>query len=400
MQMIKFIHCADLHLDSPFKSKSHLSSKIFEDVQKSAYESFKKIVDIALKEEVDFVLIAGDLFDSNNRTLKAEVFLREQFKRLEREQIFVYICHGNHDPLSANITSEWPDNVSVFSNKVETYQAITKDGETVYLHGFSYQNNESYENKIDDYPSSLGKDGIHIGILHGTYSKTATNDRYTEFILENLKEKLYHYWALGHIHERQQLSDMPQIYYAGNIQGRHFNEQGQKGCLLVEGDHLKLTTRFIPTQFIRFDEATITTKQFSKQGIFDVIQKFKEDVRSKGKAFYRLTVNIDSDITLSSQDIVQIKEMVQDYEENETNFVMVEDLNFNYLQNDDIPLIKEFSSDLLKDSTIYEDAMSDLYLNAKTSKYLDDYTGFNKEDLVNRAEDILKAEMRGDNLDN
>nr|MDK7246324.1 DNA repair exonuclease [Staphylococcus lugdunensis] len=100
--MIKFIHCADLHLDSPFKSKSHLSSKIFEDVQKSAYESFKKIVDIALKEEVDFVLIAGDLFDSNNRTLKAEVFLREQFKRLEREQIFVYICHGNHDPLSAN----------------------------------------------------------------------------------------------------------------------------------------------------------------------------------------------------------------------------------------------------------------------------------------------------------
>ena len=141
--MIKFIHCADLHLDSPFKSKSHLSSKIFEDVQKSAYESFKKIVDIALKEEVDFVLIAGDLFDSNNRTLKAEVFLREQFKRLEREQIFVYICHGNHDPLSANITSEWPDNVSVFSNKVETYQAITKDGETVYLHGFSYQNNES-----------------------------------------------------------------------------------------------------------------------------------------------------------------------------------------------------------------------------------------------------------------
>ena len=91
--------------------------------------------------------------------------------------------------------------------------------------------------------------------------------------------------------------------------------------------------------------------------------------------------------------------MVQDYEENETNFVMVEDLNFNYLQNDDTPLIKEFSSDLLKDSTIYEDAMSDLYLNAKTSKYLDDYTGFNKEDLVNQ-EDILKAEMRGDNLDN
>ncbi|MDU1728568.1 MAG: DNA repair exonuclease, partial [Staphylococcus epidermidis] len=57
--MVKFIHCADLHLDSPFKSKSYLSPNIFEDVQKSAYESFKNIVDLALKQEVDFIIIAG-----------------------------------------------------------------------------------------------------------------------------------------------------------------------------------------------------------------------------------------------------------------------------------------------------------------------------------------------------
>ena len=68
--MVKFIHCADLHLDSPFKSKQQLSTSIFEDVQKSAYESFKKIVDVALKEDVDFMLIVGDLFDSENRKLQ------------------------------------------------------------------------------------------------------------------------------------------------------------------------------------------------------------------------------------------------------------------------------------------------------------------------------------------
>ena len=78
---------------------------------------------------------------------------------------------------------------------------------------------------------------------------------------------------------------MPQIYYAGNIQGRHFNEQGQKGCLLVEGDHLKLTTRFIPTQFIRFDEATITTKQFSKQGILMLFKNLKRMLDLKVKHF-------------------------------------------------------------------------------------------------------------------
>ena len=145
--------------------------------------------------------------------MRAEVFLNEQFERLRKEQIFVYICHGNHDPLTSKITSQWPNNVSVFSNQVETYQAITKSGETIYIHGFSYQNDASYENKIDAYPSSQGQKGIHIGVLHGTYSKSSVKDRYTEFRLEDLNQRLYHYWALGHIHQREQLSDMPVINY-------------------------------------------------------------------------------------------------------------------------------------------------------------------------------------------
>lgn len=397
--MIKFIHCADLHLDSPFKSKSHLAPSIFEDVQNSAYESFKKIVDTALKEEVDFVLIVGDLFDSENRTLRAEVFLKEQFKRLEKEQIFVYVSHGNHDPLTEKITNDWPTNVSVFSNRVETYQAITKDGETIFIHGFSYQHDTSYENKIDEFPSSQGKKGIHIGMLHGTYSKSSTKDRYTEFILEDLNQKLYHYWALGHIHERQELSDMPPIHYPGNIQGRHFGEQGPKGCLLVEGDHLRLNATFIPTQQIRFEEATINTDKVSKQGIYEAIQSFKESVRSNGKAFYRLTVNLDSDKPLSSHDISQIKEMIDDYEENEHHFVMIESLTFNYIQMDETPLVREFSADLIKDNKVFETAMTELYLNPRASKYLEDYTDFDKVELVNRAENILKADMRGESDD-
>ena len=127
--MVKFIHCADLHLDSPFKSKSYLSPSIFEDVQKSAYESFKNIVDLALKQEVDFIIIAGDLFDNENRTLRAEVFLKEQFERLRKEQIFVYVCHGNHDPLTSKISTNWPNNVSVFSNdgvSIGSYPKISK----------------------------------------------------------------------------------------------------------------------------------------------------------------------------------------------------------------------------------------------------------------------------------
>jgi len=387
-------------LDSPFKSKSYLSPSIFEDVQKSAYESFKNIVDLALKQEVDFIIIAGDLFDNENRTLRAEVFLKEQFERLRKEQIFVYVCHGNHDPLTSKISTNWPNNVSVFSNQVETYQAITKDGETIYIHGFSYQNDASYENKIDAYPSSQGQKGIHIGVLHGTYSKSKAKDRYTEFRLEDLNSRLYHYWALGHIHEREQLSDMPVINYPGNIQGRHFNELGEKGCLLVEGDHLKLTTQFYPTHYIKFEEATIETDQASKQGLYKAIQTFKDKVRSEGKAFYRLTMLINSEDAMAPQDLIQLKEMITEFEENETQFIFIEDINIQYVQNDEAPLVNEFSSELIEDASLFNSAMTDLYLNPRASKYLDDYTEFDRTELVNHAESLLRDEMRGEQNDN
>ena len=214
-----------------------------------------------------------------------------------------------------------------------------------------------------------------------------------------MNQKLYHYWALGHIHERQELSDMPPIYYPGNIQGRHFGEQGPKGCLLVEGDHLRLNVTFIPTQQIRFEEATINTDKLTKQGIYEAIQSFKESVRSDGKAFYRLTVNVDSDRPISSQDISQIKEMIDDYEENEHHFVIIETLTFNYMQMDEVPLVREFSADLIKDNKVFEEAMTELYLNPRASKYLEDYTEFDTVELVNRAENILKADMRGESDD-
>ncbi len=394
--MVKFIHCADLHLDSPFKSRSHLNQSIFEDIQQSAYESFRHIVDIALKEEVDFLIIAGDLFDQENRTLRAEVFLQEQFERLNKEQIFVYICHGNHDPLSSKNSSSWPTNVSVFSEKVETYQTITQKGEKIFLHGFSYQNDASYENKIDAYPSSQGQEGLHIGVLHGTYSKSNEKDRYTEFRLEDLNSKLYHYWALGHIHERQQLSDMPQIHYSGNIQGRHFNERGEKGCLLVSGDDLKLNVKFIPTQSIRFEEATIETEADTKQKLYEAIQNFKAKKRSQGKAFYRLSVYITSDTPMTQQELLQVKEMVDDYELNENHFIYIEDLTFDFKYEREQKLSKEFSRELIGDDEVFEHAMNDLYLNPRASKYLDDYTEFDRDALITHAEQLLKSDMRGD----
>ena len=119
-------------------------------------------------------------------------------------------------------------------------------------------------------------------------------DRYTEFRLEDLNQRLYHYWALGHIHQREQLSDMPVINYPGNIQGRHFNELGEKVVYWSKVITLNSLHNFIP-QFIKFEEATIETDHTSKQGLYDVIQSFKDKVRPEGKSFYRLNVRINSE---------------------------------------------------------------------------------------------------------
>lgn len=393
--MVKFLHCADLHLDSPFASKQFLSPNILKDVENSAYESFKSIVDLALREEVDFMLICGDLFDAENRTLKAEVFLKQQFERLNKEQIFVYVIHGNHDPLSDSLISDWPQNVTVFSNQVETYQTITKNGEKVYLHGFSYQQNESYENKIDDYPTSDSHSVINIGLLHGTYSKSGVSDRYTEFRLEDLNSKLYHYWALGHIHKRDQLNDLAQIHYPGNIQGRHFNEQGEKGCLIVEGDYVSLKTRFVPTQFIRFESAVIETDQIGQHHLYDIIQAFKDSVRPQGRAFYRLRIDVSGDERIDPQTLIQLNEMITEYEENEHHFVLIDELSVHYTEIEKSSIINEFSQEMLAQDDLFENALNDLYMNPKTSRYLNNFTDLDRKALITRAEEIIDAELKG-----
>lgn len=103
MKQVKFIHAADLHLDSPFKGmEMNVSQSVWERMKQSTFESFERIVDKAIQERVDFVLLAGDLYDEETRSLRAQVFVREQMKRLSQYDIPVFIIHGNHDHLGGS----------------------------------------------------------------------------------------------------------------------------------------------------------------------------------------------------------------------------------------------------------------------------------------------------------
>lgn len=249
MKQVKFIHAADLHLDSPFKGmEMNVAQSVWERMKQSTFESFERIVDKAIQERVDFVLLAGDLYDAETRSLRAQVFVREQMKRLSQYDIPVFIIHGNHDHLGGSWAAiEFPENVHVFTEPYVEEKSFYKNGELLAsIYGFSYLQQAVTDNMTAQY-TKMSDAPFHIGMLHGSVEGDAEHNRYAPFQIRELKEKQFDYWALGHIHKREILSEEPYIIYPGNIQGRHRKETGEKGAYLIEltkqGTHCSFSIR-------------------------------------------------------------------------------------------------------------------------------------------------------------
>lgn len=253
--VIRFIHTADLHLDSPFKGLKQLHPKLYERVYQATFQSFERLVTIASTEQVDFMVISGDIYDGDNQSVKAQAFFREQMERLAAADIPVFLSHGNHDFMDNGISRlQLPENVTVFGPEPETHHY-----RNVALTGFSYQQRWVSERMIEKYPKRAQTD-YHIGLLHGYLEGSGSSeDVYAPFSIGDLLEKQYDYWALGHIHKRQILNQEPPIVYSGNTQGRNPNELGEKGAFLVtlqKGFEPDLT--FINTAPIWWKEKTIS----------------------------------------------------------------------------------------------------------------------------------------------
>lgn len=254
--MVKFIHTADLHLDSPFKGLSYLPSDLLNLIQDSSFASFNRLIDQAIKHQVDFMVIAGDLFDLESRSISSQNFLIQCFKKLSDNDIPVYIVYGNHDYMvDERLTIDFPNNVFVFGADVETTYLTTKAGETIALSGFSYHTQHVFDNKLSEFPPRSKDVDYHIGLYHGDLVQQSAN--YAPFNLGDIQKLHYDYYALGHIHKGQRLSENLPAYYSGNIQGRHINESGSKGGLLVELHAGDLRTEFIETSTIIWQALTI-----------------------------------------------------------------------------------------------------------------------------------------------
>jgi len=261
---LTFIHAADLHLDSPFAGMSNIPDSIFKRLKESTFQSAKNMFDHAIVRAVDFVLLSGDLFDEANRSLKAQLFLRNQFLRLQTHGIEVFIIYGNHDHLGGEwIPIEWPENVHVFSSSTPSEQSYYREDQLVAsIYGFSYKERAVYENMTSHYEKTTNA-AYHIGMLHGTLAGQEGHDAYAPFQLQQLLSQDFDYWALGHIHKRALLHEDPLIIYPGNVQGRHIKETGEKGCYFVHLSENSETAEFISCADVIFETLAIDITETS-----------------------------------------------------------------------------------------------------------------------------------------
>lgn len=389
--MIKFIHCSDLYLDEPFDLKSQLPEHIMQDVYRASFESFKNLVDDAIDMQVDFILISGNLFSSKNRNIRADKFIEQQFKRLNKARIFVYIIAGTEDHLSVKSYVKYPENIVVFSDEVQSYELITQSGERVFLHGFSYKSDGTYENKLDKYPNNEVNQSIHIGLLHAIHHRI---DGYTatEFSIEDLNRKLYHYWALGHYPYQKRLSDMPEIHYPGKMQGTQFSDTGHKGYLFVQGDHTALDVKFIPTEHIRFERVELTLNELGKHAIYQDITDFKNSMRSTGKSMYQLKLINPFEELIDARMIQSILKQVQMYESNESQFVWIDEIELDQV-HEVHTLASEFNAEHLENESLFNHARVPIQ-QSNVERFADEMSFDGHRALLNHGESRLKVLMR------
>ncbi|MFG1421799.1 metallophosphoesterase family protein [Roseixanthobacter liquoris] len=230
----RFIHAADIHLDSPLRSLALRDPDLAALIGTATRRAFVGIIDLCLAEQVDALVLAGDLYDGDQTSMKTARFLGEQMQRLDAAGIEVFIVRGNHDALS-KITKElaFPDRVRVFTSRAEALPAArAAGGVPVMIHGLSFAQPHAPESLLAKYRPPV-EGAVNIGILHTSLAGAPGHDPYAPCSLADLQASGFRYWALGHVHRRAVVEGPCAVVMPGMPQGRDINEAGAKSVTLV-----------------------------------------------------------------------------------------------------------------------------------------------------------------------
>jgi predicted phosphodiesterase len=258
MTAFRFIHAADLHLGSPFQGLALKDAALADLFIEASRHAFTALIDVAIERQVDFFLVAGDVYDGDWKDNKIGLFFNREVARLERAGIPVFLLKGNHDAESViTKTITLPKNVSEFPvNKPGTFQL---DHLKVALHGQGFAERSANENLSLAYPPAE-PGWFNIGVLHTSLTGREPHAVYAPCSVEDLRSRGYDYWALGHVHDFEIVAQEPLIVFPGNLQGRSIREQGAKGAVLVTVEDGQASVERIITDIARFAELAIAVE--------------------------------------------------------------------------------------------------------------------------------------------
>ncbi|MBO8128138.1 MAG: DNA repair exonuclease [Peptococcaceae bacterium] len=263
-----FVHAADLHLDSQFRGLQQFSEEdtwpefVRREIRESTFTTLRRIVDLVLDRQAAFLLIAGDVYEAAEGSLRAQLRLRDELVRLAERGIPTFIVHGNHDHCGVKRPAiTFPDTVHFFSHRdVEWYPVLRQGKEIARVYGISYPQrdvNENYALRFKRHREAP----FAIGLLHCNVGGVPEHENYAPCKLQDLLASGFDYWALGHIHRPYQVlhREAPAVIYPGNPQGRHPGETGDRGCCVVTvGDNGRSTVEFVPLNAVTWEVKPVT----------------------------------------------------------------------------------------------------------------------------------------------
>jgi DNA repair exonuclease SbcCD nuclease subunit len=274
--MIKILHTADIHLDSPLRSLALRDADLRDQIHTATRSAFTHIINTAIAEGVSALLIAGDLFDGAERSAQTVAYLTGQLDRLRNSNIRVFYVKGNHDaenPLTGQLNL--PDNVHVFDGGGGKVQL----SDDVWIHGVSFANRHVPESLLPKFSTPVAG-AFNIAMLHTSLSGAAGHDLYAPCTVNDLIASGFDYWALGHVHRRQIHAEKPWVVMPGTPQGRDIGELGPKSAtLLTIGKAIEVAE--VPTSLLEFLDIPIdVSKTENEDDLRDRLRKALRETAS------------------------------------------------------------------------------------------------------------------------
>lgn len=337
MGKFSFVHAADIHLDSGFKGISGMDDRVGTCLRDATFSSFHAIIQYCITNQVDFLLISGDIYNEEDRSLRAQLRFQSEMALLHQNGIQVYLVHGNHDSLKGwSAGLDYPPNVHIFGGRQVDAFLFEKEGiPLANIYGISFLTKDIRENLSDRFPMLRGQDELfHIGLLHANVGNNRDHELYSPCTLPDLISHQLDYWALGHIHTNKILHEDPWIVYPGCPQGLNPKESSPKGFYHVTVHHDKcLEWQFIPSDTVRWFINEISIRDLSsiedlKRTFAEVIAQNRQKAESR-PSLCRIVVKGRGVLTtiLQRKDVLHdLLESLREMEIDEKDFVWVENI--------------------------------------------------------------------------